>query len=655
VDASTRFQQWLPAESFADGKQADVRLDRPVRFWRAGVTLSDLFVDLTRQTGVTLRFSPPEDENRRICLNIFLNEKQPPSLREVMAQISWTVDCSFSISQEEGRQVYRLLSTDVGQAAKASAEQRHEERAQGRVRLYSEIDKKLDEYRSALELSRDALIAKYRGKDDLLLLNLLDPALRAATRMACRHLTQSRPDDWQQAVDIDCVARGYFIPEQGLAPEDCSDLQAFRGEASPWVRIVTTLLQNASAQVVVQASAGANPAELPVLARSPDPAIQVTIVSLPPSGRLSGRDEVRLRKCLGQPVPPEEEAGFVKEWDASRKAAQEAKRRDEIERGRALSAEAKARLSGLVSRLTGTTDCAQWQWLEELAKASGYHVISDAFTTGGPAVPVETKEGEPGIPLMSGLDALTDPGPGGAFYLRNPFWEWGDAGTFLRFRSTNRDLFRGALLPEEFLTWMDRLIRPYLPRDTEARTADFVLPLDLHEWIQHMATLPEPAFRLGAEVSRAAPDDLAGNARHAVLEAVWGSVQPELIRFLGVLNDKQWTLLQGPGLTAPGDLFSDQSGFLNAWLRVGRGSNVPADFSHLTITCASQEGPEGKEWRVATWFWRDGSADSGGVTMPGEGESGPSGSLPAEVRVHVDLSAYEAGPRQHAGTPVTTP
>jgi hypothetical protein len=88
---------WLPGESYPGGNQEDVRLDRPVQFWDTGVPAADVFATLTSQTGVALGFFPPDDENTRIYLNLYLNPKQPPTLRSLLVQIGWALDCAWAV------------------------------------------------------------------------------------------------------------------------------------------------------------------------------------------------------------------------------------------------------------------------------------------------------------------------------------------------------------------------------------------------------------------------------------------------------------------------------------------------------------------------------------------------------------------------------
>ena len=118
---------WNPSESWPGGAQFDPRLERPVNFWGAGMRLSDAFAAVKKQTGVEIGFVPAGDENERICVNLYLNREDPPNLRELMAQLSWVLDCTFACCHgDESGLDYWLLSTSArfGAVARLSSEWR---------------------------------------------------------------------------------------------------------------------------------------------------------------------------------------------------------------------------------------------------------------------------------------------------------------------------------------------------------------------------------------------------------------------------------------------------------------------------------------------------------------------------------------------------
>ncbi len=178
---------WLPGESYPGGNQEDVRLDRPVQFWDTGVPAADVFATLTSQTGVALGFFPPDDENTRIYLNLYLNPKQPPTLRSLLVQIGWALDCAWAVEGEGEQRCYVLLSTSIGSNVLKELKKESGEAANERGRQEMDAQReaeeialaKLHEIGDALSLSRDEVIKRYKGKDNLMLLALLDPAKRA--------------------------------------------------------------------------------------------------------------------------------------------------------------------------------------------------------------------------------------------------------------------------------------------------------------------------------------------------------------------------------------------------------------------------------------------------------------------------------------------
>src|SRR5574340_1259743 len=116
---------WQSGQSYAGDAQGDARLDSPVQLWRAGLPLRQVFDELTRQTGVALDFWPADAPEGRVALTLYLNPKQPPSLRDVMAQLTWVVHSSFAFAEgpAESRTYYFLgTSTGAGVAEKLAAD-----------------------------------------------------------------------------------------------------------------------------------------------------------------------------------------------------------------------------------------------------------------------------------------------------------------------------------------------------------------------------------------------------------------------------------------------------------------------------------------------------------------------------------------------------
>jgi hypothetical protein len=649
--------QWRPSESFPGGTQYDARLDTTVTFWRAGVTLGEVFEGIRQQTGVTLTFYPKDDENRRVRVNLFLNQSEPPTLRALMAQLTWVVDCPFFISDVDGQILYSLASTSIGAGAEHAILARREAHLQAREQLWTSMDEKLDECRQALSLSREELIRRYRGKDDFLLLNLLDPARRAATQFLCRHLTQTRPPGWGATLDVDELSWGRGLMAREFTSEDLVDLQAVHGALPAWVQMQVAISSpSGEASVMMRlpkpVTTGPDgkptrgPDSLRHLLSFPPPLV---LVSLPSPALLSGEEEAQLRRSLGERITPEQEEEFVSQRDAELQAAARQRKQAEQETRRALSPEAKERLDWLALPSTTSGYYRRWQLFEALASASGYHVVSDAFQNDGVAVSLANggKKNEWPRPVMPYLDALTVTRRDRTF--RSPMWEWGDAGTFLRFRSTNRDIHRAALLPEDFLRWVDGLVYPYLPKERETRSVVFALSIDLPEWTRQLGRLTSMQLRFGASVSQAAPDDFAGSVRNKVLDSVLRAQDPDLVHFLRTLSDAQWQRLRAEGLSGPADLSRGQMRLLAAWVSASPGPPVPSDYSRISISIAdtgdgsaANDQPEADrsdrfcKFEATVWKLekiRHGDEESEQETSGAH----RGGDLPKQVTVHVEL------------------
>jgi hypothetical protein len=171
---------WSAVESWPGGIQHDERLGQTVQFWGAGIPLRDVFAGIREQTGVEIGFEPPGDVNERVCVNLYLNPDDPPTLRELMAQLSWATDCLFGYWVEGGEAKYCLHKTTLGEGMVATVLEAPERRRQllAQQALGREPARR-EALREALSLSREEAIERYQGKNDLLLFAVLDPARRA--------------------------------------------------------------------------------------------------------------------------------------------------------------------------------------------------------------------------------------------------------------------------------------------------------------------------------------------------------------------------------------------------------------------------------------------------------------------------------------------
>ncbi len=543
---------WNPSDSYAGKAQADPRLDRPVSIWRAGITLAQVFAIVQEQTEVEVACWPPDDLHTRFRVNVYLNPAEPPSLRALMVQLAWVADTSFCVTDEPPERKYFLLSTSIGEAAEYSAARRREERVRERQLIWEAMEAKLDEYRRALALSRQEVISRYRGTDDFMALNLLDPARRAAVQLVCRHLSSIRPAEGADNVDTGGWGRHLLGPGRPTQ-EDIDDLRAAFGEVPRSVQVeiyVPSRRQWLSLRALFErpdASPGGRPND-----------IERPIIVLPSPRALTTEEEVALRRALGEQIGPEQAAELARQrrarWPSPRSQLKQLA-------GSALSEEALERLVALEVPSGFERDLVPWQLFEEVAKASGYNIISDAFANGGDFVSLRAADGS-----ASAVEAwrcfVRLSRNATARGLRIPEWEWGDARTFLRFRSSNRDVYRAAMLPQTYLDWVDELAAPYLPKPGDEQTSvRFVLAVDPIEWTRRRAQLTDMQMEYGAFIRYGDPHDPESAIRQALLSSIARAIPggPPLMRFCGALTDEQWAKLTDEGLAAPDDIPFEQA------------------------------------------------------------------------------------------------
>ncbi len=542
---------WSPSDSYEGKAQADPRLDRPVKIWRAGITLAEVFATVKEQTGVEIGFWPSNDLNSRLRANLHLNPDEPPSVRALMVQLAWVVDTSYCVTDGPAERTYFLLSTSIAGGAEYSAARRREERVQERELIWETMDDKLDEYRRALDLSRQELIDKYRGTDDFMLLNLLDPARRAAVRLACRHLARARPAERADNVNLGGYVTRLLDPYRATA-DDVADLQASFGTVPASVQVEVVLpsgRQRLSLRAFLERP-GATPDAMPN-------SIERLIIDLPSHTWLTVDEEVCLRRALGEQISPEKAAELVGQRRAqSQTAGQQLKQLP----GSTLSEAAQQRL--LAAKVpSGFEPPVPWQLFEEVARASGYNVVSDAFANGGSFRSVKAAKGS--APAVEGWIWLVMLSRGTtARGLRSPEWEWGDAGDFLRFRSANRDTYRAAMLPQEYLDWVDALAAPYLPEPGDEQTSvHFSLPVNPMQWTRQRARLTDMQMQYGSLIGYGDPRNPKSAIRQAILSSSASAVpmRPPMVRFCGALSDEQWVRMRDGGLAAPDDIPLEQA------------------------------------------------------------------------------------------------
>jgi hypothetical protein len=236
-----------------------------------------------------------------------------------------------------------------------------------------------------------------------------------------------------------------------------------------------------------------------------------------------------------------------------------------------LSPEAAARLEGTTLPLNLDEPHALWQIEELVAARTGMHVVSDAFWQPARSVQMALEAMPPArADAPTALEALrlscVALTPGGsapprqwlrAVDWRRPDdefarWEWGDAGNFLRFRSADRDLWRGAFLPPQTAAAMATWLAPYLPGDVEeaAERPAVTVPIDPRQLARLAAGLTEPQRRWGGMLMYGDLTEAREQYQYAMRDALLGAVAVahHAYQLLAVMSDEQWERLGEDGL-----------------------------------------------------------------------------------------------------------
>ena len=378
-------QIWSASQSYQGDPQYDPRLEKPVKMWEAGIEVAAVFAEIEKQTGVKVVCTPTDDENARIPMDLFLNKEKPPVLRDVLAQTAWALDCNFSVHGETGQQVYELMHSDAakGAAARMEAEVRDEMRAAREAPRA--IKARLAEFQAALSLSREDLLAQYAGKDDALLLTMLDPTRRAGAQFLCSDAVASLVQKGlDQARDLP------MVPGQNLAglalsrTEDLSDserqllstaLNTTIGTSGGHPRWLFGVTSDGQASLFV-----------PDLekSRAPKDWPHLQLIAPDSAAGLSPDEAADLEALIqGTPYSPEERARRVREiakqQTIERYAAEEAKAAEE----RPLTV-AMAKLL-LATNLDLKAEAPFWQVQEAVAKATGVNVVAEMLYRGEPS------------------------------------------------------------------------------------------------------------------------------------------------------------------------------------------------------------------------------------------------------------------------------
>jgi len=606
---------WSTSQSWPGGEQADARLDKPVKAWYAAIPIGELFTSLEKQTGVHLACWPAGDDNERICVTIYLNPERAPMLREVMAQLAWVLDCSFACTGDGESRNYYLLRSSLGDNVLTRLQEEGQQALAADVaeaeRIKNEapdlLRAKLEEYRQALSLSPAQLAKKYptrlpfgpeHNAEGYLLLNMVNPAQRAATQFV---LSLS-------PADLDAVLSNQRLTRKW-------------NEWSPQQR---TLLKTAFTQV-----------RLPSGAVRVGPMLTDITVYINMGG-LSGISLRGSRKLNNQSQGPDEERVYLRtavvrwdnglyneQWlDISRGLGEVRNERDaEAFRGKlaradqnwndeynrrwrerlakqeTLSPAAAVKLSSVLFTFPRFTSYPTWLLLEAVARRSQMNIISDCFYAAERQIrtqAIEDSEMWKGSKTanVSALDMLRlicqhsasypyvlRPDRNGRLRLvgmsHGPQgWEWGDAGTFLHFRSARRDIWRGSLLPHELFDRLDRALEPALASSAKAVSASKVihLPFDLtayRDFGRRVAQLPPLPWTLGGSVIYGDPSAKPGQIRQALRSLALSVLRADnfdtgIYAFVATLSDGQIAQLQTDGIAWSSDLKANQQAALQS-------------------------------------------------------------------------------------------
>jgi hypothetical protein len=601
---------WLPYETYPDGAQFDARLDESVTFWRAGLSLKEVFAGVAEQTGVEVGFWPPGDDNERFHVNLYLNPERPPVLRDLMVQIAWLTGCTFAYAEGEGADEpwsYYLLSTSVA----GDAEERLEaDRAEAMAAWQQEwesfgpdraaVEAGIAEYERALGLSRRRLIARYSGVNDRLLFAMLDPPRRAAAEFALGLDAESREsllDGEGVTLEWDSLSAAQQALLQGSLGDRWWGGRRGRrgGEPGDWEGLVPTEVTVRGldrGMVMISAvldegtweEAGAPPDVVWDTGRGRPRVVGSPMLMLAGDMEMRPEERIALRRALGETISEEEERAFRREWREARREEMEQQQRERtrdtletrLAQHRPLSAEAEALLSSVELPLDYSTPYALWQVQEAVAAATGMHVISDCFSQPSRRLnrSREALYGEE-EPEMTGLVALRL----SALTVGDPRmlvwsvesdawggWEWHDSGQFLRFRSLARDLWRASMLSPEVAKRLDGWLTSYVETaaDSEAAGVAVDVDLDVVSISKLAAALSDRQMVQGGDLTCGDPADKAARYRQMLRAGVLRAMSwaTDMLRVLATLGDSQWEQLRGSGLRLAYDLTPDQRALL---------------------------------------------------------------------------------------------
>jgi hypothetical protein len=618
---ATLAPQWLPEECWVGGRQYDPRLERTVKFWGTGVPAAEVFASITEQTGVGLGFSSPDDDNARICLNLYLNPKDPPTLRDLLAQIGWVMACAWVVEGEGEARRYVLLHTDIGvgvlarleEERRAMYEEEGERAREVAEALRPQVLARLADLREAVKLSREEAVRRYRGKDDMLLFPLLREPDRTAAEILTE-LTDPVPEvmlrghapGWrwseltgEQRAKLRLALEAYqeaVAPGGGLPsvvkPADVPD-------SAPMT--VTVGINHGRFMVHVRSLSRHASQESGGRVQWPYLMVGIKLVEDPSRDGLERlRYALHVSRLLGEDTTEAEHA--LQDARAAQGGPVGGQRRAtarKVEEQRpTLRPSTWQRLAELPWRKGPAPyfvgRYVLWQVQEAAAAASGLHVISDCFWQ--PYRMLDSQVEEPPSSLLDALRLSTfAAAPRGAVlnggpqsFTSVPGWEWGDAGSFLRFRSRDRDFMRGAFLPESVEQSLREQFDPYtvglrdklaLARERARRSWSphvvipprLTVPLDIRETAELALQVTPLQARWGGVLTYgdpSTPEEAYHQAfRSALLRGLVGRSR-RAYRIIAGLDEEAWSRLNGEGLCWGEDFIFHDSGEQRAFAGV---------------------------------------------------------------------------------------
>ena len=376
-------------------------------------------------------------------MNLFLNPEHPPTLRALMVQLAWVTDGSFSYvtntaDGKEVRSYYFELPAPAGEgdASLRRLDQEAEELRQFHLQQIQEkMHAEIETLKEALTLSREEVIARYRGADDYLLLTLLDPELRGAAEFSVGRGIDSPPmitivdsRNTSAPSPYPTMIASYLSP---VPPEEKAKLRAAFGAYKAWFTegVGYDIMRYPDGRVALKLNRGGTQILSDGRVGS-ETSPERVVIDVRENVALEPENVVKLRRLLGESVSDDE----VDRLKAAAKAAQPATSRL-TEAGASLSSRTVQELVSLPLPLAAGRPYALWEVQEAVAKASGLDVISDGFWQAGFRLPVAEGERLPAGPAVSALvEACSAPGrvphPCGKDTVK-PSWEWSDVRSLL--------------------------------------------------------------------------------------------------------------------------------------------------------------------------------------------------------------------------------